>query len=86
MAHYPNVEAVISSITSDYNVQQQLKNYASSCVKPALDYYIEHLNANLMSVPLSAFKAARLFSPHKLQEMKPESCVYQFFLSLHRLI
>ena len=67
MAHYPNVEAVISSTTSDYNVQQQLKNYASSCVKPALDYYIEH---HLMSVPLSAFKAARLFSPFLLTSYK----------------
>ncbi len=36
MPHYPNVEAVISSI-SDSSVQQQLKVYADSCRKPAID-------------------------------------------------
>lgn len=37
MKHYPNVQAVTSSI-SDSLVQEQLTNYASSCMKPALDY------------------------------------------------
>ena len=74
-AHYPNVEAIISSLSNDPIVQQQLRTYALSCLKPALDYYREHLKADLMSVPLSAFKAARLFSPQKLQEMKPDITV-----------
>ena len=46
--------------------------YANSCIKPAYDYYTSHLNAPLMSVPLRAFKVARLFVPHKLKEMKPD--------------
>ena len=46
--------------------------YAKSCIKPALDYYKEHLNADLMSIPMKAFKAARLFSPLILQKTKPE--------------
>ena len=54
-------------------MQQQLVAYATACVKPALDYYAQHLAAEAMSRPLSAFKAARLFSPRKLQEINP-SC------------
>ena len=40
-------------------------------IKPALDYYKEHLQADLMSVPLKAFKVARLFDPHYLNKTKP---------------
>jgi len=47
--------------------------YARLCTKPALDYYKEHLQANLMNVPLQAFKAVRLFDPHYLNKTKPES-------------
>ena len=77
LAHYPNVEAIISSMTSDPNAQQHLKSYTISCIKPALDYYKEHLNADLMTAPLRAFKAARLFSPQKIQEMKPDTSVLE---------
>ena len=73
MAHYPNVQAVTASIAGgDPAVQQWWVTYATSCIKPALDYYAEHLKADLMSVPLNAFKAARMFSPHKLREVKPD--------------
>ena len=37
-----------------------------------IDYYSEHLKADLMSGPLSAFNAARLFSPLNIQKTKPE--------------
>ena len=40
--------------------KEQLVAYANSCIKPALDYYRVHLDAPMMSVPVSAFKAARL--------------------------
>ena len=48
MAHYRSCY-----IISDYDEQQQLKNYASSCVKPVLDYYIEYLNAEKLTEKLS---------------------------------
>lgn len=47
--------------------------YARLCIKPALDYYKEHLQAELMNVPLKAFKSARLFDPHFLNKANPES-------------
>ena len=71
MAHYPNVRVVVRDIAgSSIAVQQQLEAYATACVKSALDCYAQHLAAEIMSIPLSAFKAARLFSPHKLQEIR----------------
>ena len=61
MAHYPNVQAVTSRLAgTDASAKEQLVAYANSCIKPALDYYRVHLNAPMMSVPVSAFKAARL--------------------------
>ena len=75
MAYY--LQAIISSISRDPNVQQQLKSYAISCVKPALDYYNEHLNADLMSV-----QSSTSFSPHKLQEMKPDISILECLSTL----
>ena len=59
--HYPNLQSIISSI-SDTAVQNQLQDYASSCMKPALDYYKQHLENDMMKIPLNVFKAACLFS------------------------
>lgn len=52
-------------------VEQQLGDYALSCVQPGLDYYRECL-AGCMKIPLAAFKAARLFCPFKINEMQPD--------------
>ena len=58
MAHYPNVQAVTSRLAgTDASAKEQLVAYANSCIKPALDYYRVHLDAPMMSVPVSAFKA-----------------------------
>ena len=57
------------------DVQQKWLQYANACIKPAIytvDYYSEHLKADLMSGPLSAFKAARLFSPLNIHKTKPK--------------
>ena len=73
MENYPNVQAIVKSIANGKtDVQQRWMRYAKACIKPALDYYKEHLDADLMSIPMKAFKAARLFSPHILQRTKPE--------------
>ena len=62
-AHYPNVQA--------NNVhQQQWVNYAGSCLKPGIDYFLARFGNDTVS-PLSAFKAARLFSPRKVSELQP---------------
>lgn len=59
--HYHNLQAIISSL-SDTAVQNQLQDYASSFMKPALDYYKQHLENDMMKIPLNVFKAACLFS------------------------
>ena len=70
-AHYPNVVAVAQQIAQgDANFQQRLQTHASNCICPGLQYFQEKLGNDLRS-PVSAFKAARLFSPVKVHEMKP---------------
>ena len=73
MKNYPNVQAVVRNIAK--STEQQLKwiKCARQCIKPALDYYKEHLQADIISTPLKAFKAARLFDPHYLNKVKPQS-------------
>lgn len=69
--YFPNVEAVArESYPSDLAVQKQWKDYAISCVQPGLLYFQEKFG-NDMVHPVSAFKAARLFSPYKLKEIQP---------------
>jgi len=41
--------------------------HARLCIQPAMDYYREHLQASIMSVHLKAFKTAKLFDPHFLE-------------------
>lgn len=73
LENYPNLQAVVKSIAKGkLDVQQKWLQYANTCIKPALDYYSQHLKADLMSGPLNAFKAARLFSPLNIQKTKPE--------------
>ena len=71
--HYPNLKAV-SGRQSGGNpgLQQQLWQYGTACVQPAIVYFKECLDGCLKN-PLSAFKAARLFSPQKVAEMKPDT-------------
>ena len=73
MENYPNVQGVVKSIAKGKtDVQQRWMRFVNACIKPALDYYKEHLKADLMNIPMKAFKAARLFSPHIVQKIKPE--------------
>ena len=41
-----------------------------ACLKPGIDYFMQRFGNDVTS-PLSAFKAARLYSPFKVSEMKP---------------
>ena len=67
------MQAVVKSIAKGKtDVQQSWTKYANACIKPALDYYKEHLQADLMDIPMKAVKTPQLFSPHILQKTKPE--------------
>ena len=46
--------------------------YAAACVQPGLQYFAD-CKANSMKGPLACFKAARLFSLTKIEEMKPST-------------
>ena len=54
----------------DEDMKKELIQYAKSCVQPGITYYFNQLTAS-MKQPLDAFKAARLFCPVKVQQMKP---------------
>ena len=80
-AHYPNLEAVASYLASgDADKEQELILYAKSCVQPGVAYYFQQLSTN-MKQALEAFKAARLFSPSKLHEMRPDDSAVDSLVS-----
>ena len=70
--------------------EQQMVAYAKQCVQPGLDYF-QHQLQTCLSVPLEAFKAARLFSRSKVSCLKPSASdvdtllVFPFLSSMHDL-
>ena len=46
--------------------------YAQSCIQPGFDYFVNWFTGELSS-QLEAFKAARLFVPHKVVHMCPDA-------------
>lgn len=70
MENYPNVHAAVKSIAKSTERQSRWMKYARECIMPALDCYKEHLQADIMGIPLKAFKAAKLFDPHYLNKVK----------------
>ena len=69
MENYSNVQAVVKSIANGKtDVQLKWMKHARECIKPAMKYFENHLKAEIMSVPMKAFKAARLFSPHYVKK------------------
>ena len=63
-------------------------NYATKCIQPRKDYFEEKFDATNgeLGTVLCAFKAARLFSPSKNHEMKPNSDVVDDLKALPFLI
>ena len=51
-------------------VHQQCVVYTRSCVQCGLDYFKNQINSNLKD-SMAVFKSYRLFSPHKIHEIKP---------------
>ena len=69
-ANYPNLQVLANDLsTGDCNKEEELSQYAKSCVQPGITYYFQQLSTN-MKQALEAFKTARLFSPSKLHEMR----------------
>ena len=58
------------NVASDSDMEEELIQYAKSCVQPGVTYYFNQL-ATSMKEPHEAFKAARLFSPAKVQQIRP---------------
>lgn len=71
VAHTPNTEAVIRSISTQSSVQQRHRSYARSCMQPALNYFQNLLDSSLKE-QISVFKAVRIFNPHKIAILKPD--------------
>ena len=69
-AHYPNLDAIAGSIAANAHEESDLVEHAKCCVQPGIAYYFHQVSTN-MKPALEAFKAARLFSPFRLNEIKP---------------
>ena len=70
-AHYPNVQAVAEKLVGgNSSREQQLVSHPKACVEPAYSYFRSKFN-NDPKLTLDAFKAARLFSPSKMYELRP---------------
>ena len=72
--HFSNTDAVIRelSVGQPAHVAPQLKVYAENCVQPGFDYFLSRFHGELGGT-LAAFKAARLFLPHKVCELQPDA-------------
>ena len=51
---------------------QQWVEYANTCIKPGLQYFLDKFSQEL-SGSVAAFKAARLFLPQKVVELYEQS-------------
>ena len=72
VGHYPNVQAIAQMLSEGSPViVQQWVGYAKTCVKPGLQYFLNKFSEELRS-SVAAFKAARLFLPQKVVELKPD--------------
>ena len=72
--HYPNVMAIAKKESAGNSSNEQLLiRYAKNCVTPAYEYFTEKFDFNNgeFKVILSAFKAARYFSPSQMDEIRP---------------
>ena len=57
------------STSSSQKFQQRILQYGTACIQPGLDYFEKQFNPSQEA--LSAFKAARFFSPHKMNDIHP---------------
>ena len=69
--HLPNTVAVAKRVASPTRSEQHWIDYAKSCIKPGYDYFYSKFDCALLPV-VDAFKAARLFNPAKINDLKPD--------------
>ena len=68
--HYQNVTALAQQLSDTPEEAAQLKRIAQNAVEPGILYFLHKFNGPFYDV-VRAFKAARLASPTKVQELKP---------------
>ena len=75
VGHYPNVQAIDQALSAGSPaILQQWVDYAKTCVRPGLQYFLDKLSQEL-SGSVAAFKAGCLFLPQKVVELKPDAAV-----------
>ena len=79
--HYPNTKAVAKSLTTTSIQQQQLLDYAKSCVAPSYKYSQDKFEGDLRAI-VQVFKYVRFFDPSRTGELKPSTDIdeLKFFL------
>lgn len=73
IAHFPNLNRVAERLSQgQITIQQQLVQYGLSCVQPVFDYFLAKFQHDLKPA-VNAFRAARLFWPHKVNDLSPDA-------------
>ena len=71
VCHLPNTTAVARRLASSTNPEQYWIDYAKACIQPGFDYFCRKFeNLSDLTPAINAFKAARLFLPAKMNDMK----------------
>ena len=71
--HFLNTTAIASKLSSNRPTQkQQLINFATDCIKPAITYFKQKFESDLQPI-VTAFKYARYFDPPKVSELNPSA-------------
>ena len=72
LQHFPNLHAMANKLVGrSHELLNKFIQYGKARIQPGLQYFKAKFS-NELSASLSAFKAARLFVPAKLKEMKPD--------------
>ena len=53
-------------------LSQQFTQYAKSCIEPGYEYFQGKFHGALR-IAVAAFRAARLFAPHKVRDLQPDA-------------
>ena len=78
--HYPNVIAPAQRLSTRGHTSQQWTQYTTRCVQPGIDYFKSKFcsDSSQLKGVLDAFKAARLFVPHRFVEMNTDTTAVDF--------
>ena len=75
--HWPNLTAIVRLLFSqDATSYQSLMSYGKQCVLPGCTYFEQQLTGKFKE-QLAVFKAARMFSPHQIQFIKPDAALIE---------